>query len=71
MFVSPPVLSAVSAGVVEYDFAPLFLGLVVGLCICVLMLAFAIGIHDTWWSQPGETKTTQRSTSVSEFSDAA
>jgi hypothetical protein len=71
MFVSPPVLSAVSTGVVEYDFAPLFLGLVVGLCICVLLLALAIGIHDTWWSQQRGTKTTQRSTPAPEWSDAA
>lgn len=49
MFVQPPALSAVSTGIMDltYDFAPLFLGLVVGLCLCVLALAFAIGVHDT------------------------
>lgn len=48
MFVQPPALSAVPTGMVDltYDFAPLFFGLVVGLCLCVLALAFAIGVHD-------------------------
>jgi hypothetical protein len=71
MFVSPPVLSAVPMGVVEYDFAPLFLGLVVGLCLCVLVLAVAIGIHDTQKSQPKTPTTTQRSTSAPELPNAA
>jgi len=31
------------------DFAPLFVGMVVVLGLCVLGLAFTIGIHDTWW----------------------
>jgi len=33
------------------DFAPLFVGLVVVLGLCVLALAFAIGVHDTWWEK--------------------
>jgi len=48
MFVQPPTFSAVPTGMVDltYDFAPLFLGLVVGLCLCVLALAFVIGVYD-------------------------
>ena len=49
MFVQPPTFSAVPTGMVDltYDFAPLFLGLVIGLCLCVLALAFVIGAHDS------------------------
>jgi hypothetical protein len=71
MFVSPPVFSVVATGVVEYDFAPLFLGLIVGVCLCVLMLAVAIGIHDTRKSQPGAPMTIERSASAPELPDAA
>jgi hypothetical protein len=31
------------------DFAPLLMGLVIGLCLSVLGLAFAIGVYDSWW----------------------
>ena len=71
MFVSPPVLSAVPTGVVEYDFAPLFLGLVVGVFLCVLVLAVTIGIHDTWKVQRGGKTPAQPAKPVSELSDAA
>jgi hypothetical protein len=71
MFVSPPVLSAVPMGVVVYDFAPLFLGLVIGLCLCVLVLAVAIGIHDTRRSQPEVPMTIQQPTPAPELPDAA
>ncbi len=42
-------LSAVPSGVLDMtaDFAPLFIGMVVGLGLCVLGLAFTIGVHDT------------------------
>jgi hypothetical protein len=41
-------LSAVSSGVLDMttDFAPLLTSMVVGLCLCVLGLTFAIGVHD-------------------------
>jgi len=71
MFVSPPVLSAVPTGVVEYDFAPLFLGLVVGVCLCILVLAVAIGIYDTQRSQPEVPTTIQQPTPAPELPDAA
>lgn len=71
MFVSPPVFSVVATGVVEYDFAPLFLGLVVGLCLCVLVLAVAIGIHDARISQPEVATTIQQPKPAPELPDAA
>jgi len=48
-----PLLSAVPSGVLDMtaDFAPLFVGMVVGIGLCVLALAFTIGVHDTWWTQ--------------------
>ncbi len=44
-------LSAIPTGTLDMtaDFAPLFVGMVVVLGLCVLGLAFTIGIHDTWW----------------------
>ncbi|HJY82407.1 MAG TPA: hypothetical protein VKK81_15170 [Candidatus Binatia bacterium] len=43
-----PLLSAVPSGVVDMtaDFAPLFVGMVIGIGLCVLALAFMIGVHD-------------------------
>jgi hypothetical protein len=42
-------LSAVPTGILDMttDFAPLLMSMVVGLGLCVLGLAFAIGVHDT------------------------
>jgi hypothetical protein len=71
MLVSPLLFSAVPMGVVEYDFAPLFLGLVVGICLCVLALAVTIGIHDTWRVQQREKTAAQPATPASELPDAA
>jgi hypothetical protein len=74
MFVSPLLFSAIPMGVVEYDFTPLFLGLVVGVFLCVLALAVTIGIHDTWRLQrlQGRGKTAaQPPTPTSELPDAA
>lgn len=47
MFVQPPSFSAIPTGDLIYDFAPFFLGLVIGLCLCVLALALAIGVYDS------------------------
>jgi hypothetical protein len=71
MFVSPLLFSTVPIGVVEYDSAPLFLGLVVGVFLCVLVLAVTIGIHDTWRLQRREKIPAQPPTSTAELSDAA
>ncbi|HEV8714341.1 MAG TPA: hypothetical protein VGX03_16130 [Candidatus Binatia bacterium] len=73
MLLQPPLLSVVPSGVLDMtaDFAPLFVGLVVGLGLCVLGLVFAIGIHDTWWA-PRKVKTTaERSAHWPEWHDAA
>jgi len=45
-----PLLSAVPSGILDMtaDFAPLFVGMVVGIGFCILALAFTIGVHDTW-----------------------
>jgi type IV secretory pathway TrbL component len=73
MFVQPPTLSAVTTGIVDltYDFAPLFLGLVVGVCLCVLALAFIIGMHDTWRLAPQSKRSPEHPTLAHEFHDAA
>ncbi len=49
MVLQPLLLSAVPSGVLDMtaDFAPLFVGLVVAMGLCVLALAFTIGVHDT------------------------
>jgi hypothetical protein len=50
--VAPPLFgfpSATAAGLdMTADFAPLFVGLVVVLGLCVLGIVAAIGFHDTW-----------------------
>jgi hypothetical protein len=72
MLGSPLLFSAVPMGVVEYDFAPLFLGLVVGVLLCVLLLAVTIGVHDTWMVQQRRGNTVaQPATPASELPDAA
>lgn len=47
-------LSAIPTATLDMtaDLAPLFVGMVVGLGLCVLGLAFAIGIYDSRKAQP-------------------
>ena len=73
MVLQPPLLAAVPSGVLDMtaDFAPLFVGLVVVLGICVLGLAFAIGMHDTWWAPRKAKKTAERPAPLPDWSDAA
>ena len=73
MFVQPPSFSAVPTGVVDltYDFAPFFLSLIVGLCLCVLALAFVIGVHDTWWLSRQSQQSPKRPALVPDLPDAA
>jgi hypothetical protein len=73
MFVQPPSFSAVPTGVVDltYDFAPLFLGLVVGLCLCVLALAFGIGMYDAREFSRQRRQPTAPPASVPDLPDAA
>ena len=68
MFPYPLSLSVIPTGTLDMtaDFAPLFIGMVVGLSLCVLGLAFAIGVHDTWWAQRKTKQTTDGPTPVSE-----
>src|SRR2546422_11369179 len=53
------------------DFAPLFFGLVFALGLCILGLAVATAIHDTWWETRQGKKTTDRRAPVPDVSDAA
>lgn len=71
MFVPSLFFSAIPMGVITYDFTPLFVGLVVGVCLCVLVLAVTIGIHDTRRLQQREKTTGQSVTPASELPDAA
>jgi hypothetical protein len=71
MFTPPALLSAVPTGVVDMtaDFAPLFLGLVVGVCGGVL--AFAIGVHDIRRAREAVRKSQECPARVPELVDAA
>jgi hypothetical protein len=71
MFMSPALFSAVPTGVVDMtaDFAPLFGGLVVGVCLGVL--ALAIGVHDTRYLQEKAKKPRDYPARLPELVDAA
>ena len=73
MLLHPPLLAAVPNGVLDMtaDFTPLFVGMVVGLGLCVLGLAFAIGVHDTRRAQRKAKKTAERLARWPDWSDAA
>ncbi len=60
MVLQPLLLSVVPSGVLDMtaDFTPLLVGIVVVLGVCVLGLAFTIGVHDTRWTQRITTKVT-------------
>jgi len=72
MFMSP-LLSAIPSGVLDMtaDFTPLFVGMVVMLGVCVLGLAFAIGVHDTRWAQRTGKKDSAQSAPAPQFPKAA
>jgi hypothetical protein len=72
MFAQPPVFSPVPTGVVDltYDFAPLFVGLVVGLCLCVLAFAAALGVYDAWRPPRREERLVEGTPIAPEASDA-
>ena len=53
------------------DFAPLFVGLVVVLGLCVLGLVLAIGIHDTWWDKRKEKRTPHQPVPAPDVPEAA
>ena len=73
MVLHPSLLSAVPGGVLDMtaDFAPLLVGLVVGLGMCVLGLAFAIGIHDTKGTRRKAKTTAEHPAQLPEWFDAA
>ena len=56
---------------VTATFAPLFFGLVFALGLCVLGLAIATAIHDTWWEKRQGQKTKDRSAPVPDLPNAA
>jgi len=53
------------------DFAPLFMGMVIGLFLCVLALAFAMGMYDSRRTPLSATHHNDRSASEPELPDAA
>jgi hypothetical protein len=55
--------------IVTPDFAPLLVGLVVGVCLGVLACAVALGVYDTCW--PPQDKPSEAPLTVLELSDAA
>ena len=52
-------------------FAPLFFSMAVALGLCILGLAVATAIHDTWWEKRQGQKTTDRPAPVPDVPDAA
>jgi hypothetical protein len=52
------------------DFAPLFVGLVVGVCLCVLAVAFILGLYDSGWLTHQRQPSPERSVSAPELPDA-
>jgi hypothetical protein len=52
------------------DFSPLFVGLVVGLCLGVIVFAFALGVYDTCWL-PQQGKSSDVPPAMSELPKAA
>ena len=73
MLQQPLLLAALPNAVLDIttDFTPLFMGMVVGLFLCVLALAFAIGVHDGWQTRQSVMQTDDHTKLASEFSDAA
>jgi len=73
MFAQLSLLYAVPSGVLDMtaDFAPLFVGMVVVLGVCVLGLACAIGVHDTRGTQRTEQKDAAQPAAVLQFPEAA
>jgi hypothetical protein len=73
MLVHPSLLLVVPSGVLDMaaDFTPLFVGMVVGLGLCVLGLVFAIGVHDIWWTQRKAKKPIDHPVPAPDLPDAA
>ena len=73
MLQQPLLLTALPNAVLDMtaDFTPLFMGVVIGLFLCVLTFAFAIGVHDGWQTRQSVIQTDDHAKRTSEFSDAA
>ena len=73
MLQQPLLLAALPSAVLDMttDFAPLFMGMVIGLCLCVLALAFAMGTYDSRRTPQSATHPDGRSASEPALSDAA
>ena len=73
MLQQPLLLAALPNAVVDMtaDFTPLFMGMVLGLFLCVLAFAFAIGVHDGWQTRQSVRQTDNHAKLAFEFSDAA
>ena len=73
MFQPPLLLAALPSAVLDMttDFAPLFMGMVIGLFLCVLAFAFAMGTYDGRRTPLSATSHDGRSASEPELSDAA
>ena len=73
MLQQPLLLTALPNAVLNMttDFTPLFMGMVIGLFLCVLAFAFAIGVHDSWQTRQSIMRTDDHTKLASEFSDAA
>jgi len=73
MLQQPLLLTALPNAVLNMttDFTPLFMGMVIGLFLCVLAFAFAIGVHDGRQTRQSVMQTDDHTKLASEFSDAA
>lgn len=73
MLQQPLLLATLPNAVVNIttDFTPLFMGMVIGLFLCVLALAFAMGTYDSWRTPLSATHPDGRSASEPELPDAA
>jgi hypothetical protein len=66
MFPSALSLSGIATGGIDLtaDFTPLFIGLVLLVCLSVLGIAFAVGVHDTREAQQKAVRTTDKAPSL-------
>ncbi|MCS6925644.1 MAG: hypothetical protein NZ578_07060 [Candidatus Binatia bacterium] len=75
MFHAPPLSGfpngAPSGMDMTADFAPLFIGMWLIVGLCVLGLAVATAIHDTWWLQRQAKKTAERPAPPPDLPEAA
>ena len=72
--VQPPLLLAVLPNAIldmTMDFTPLFMGMVIGLLLCVLAFVFALGVYDSRGTQQSVPQPNHHPQPVPEFSDAA